>query len=76
MIVKKKRMRDGEMRGKKEEDRVSMMKGETGERRSELTQGRVMNHIAISLSLSSLMVLIFKCYIIKNQSQCEQRRQR
>lgn len=24
-----------------------------------------MNHISISLSLASLMVLIFKCYIIK-----------
>lgn len=39
-------------------------KGKKTEKRSELSE---MNHISISLSLSSLMALIFKCYIIKNQ---------
>lgn len=42
-------------------------KGKKTEKRSELSQSREMNHISISLSLSSLMALIFKCYIIKNR---------
>ncbi len=54
------------MRRKNEESGANIMM-RTTEERSELTQSRVMNHISISLSLSFLMVLIFKCYIIKNQ---------
>lgn len=66
-----KRVKETDMGRKKEVGRMDaaniMKRRKKTEKRSELSQSREMNHISISLSLSSLMALIFKCYIIKNQ---------
>ena len=58
---------EGEKKKKTNDDEQKKSGGEQ-ERDGDMRRKRgagIMNHISISLSLSSLMVLIFKCYIIK-----------